>query len=81
LAVATTSWVFPRDDNSWAFGYELGQIAASLAMGDGFGWPENVLYADLYHPGQPTAWMPPISPFLIAAAFKSFGTFNKEAAT
>jgi 4-amino-4-deoxy-L-arabinose transferase-like glycosyltransferase len=80
FAVLTTSWVFPRDNNSWAFGHEMGQIAASLAMGNGFSWPENVPYAGFYRAGQPTAWMPPVYPFLMAGVFKIFGIFSEQAA-
>ena len=80
FAVLTTSWVFPRDNHSWSFGYEMGQIAASLAMGNGFSWPENVQYSEYYAAGQPTAWMPPVYPFIMAAAFKIFGVFSNQAA-
>ena len=79
FAVLTTSWVFPREDNWWAFGHEMGQIAASLAQGNGFSWPENVPKST-YPAGQPTAWMPPVYPFLMAGAFKVFGIFTERAA-
>jgi len=75
VAIATTSWVFPSGNNNWKFGYEMGQIASSLAKGNGFSWPELDLY-----PQGPTAWMPPIYPFIMAATFKIFGIFSHEAA-
>jgi 4-amino-4-deoxy-L-arabinose transferase-like glycosyltransferase len=80
FATLTESWVFPRANNSWEFGYEMGQIAASLAMGNGFSWPADVPYAGAYSPEKPTAWMPPIYPFIMAGAFKTFGIFTERAA-
>ena len=80
FAVLTTSWVFPTANHSWAFGHEMGQIAASLAMGNGFSWPEKVPYPGTYTPGEPTAWMPPVYPFMMAGAFKAFGIFTERAA-
>ena len=68
VAVLTTSWSFSEN---WAFGYEMGEIGASLTAGDGFSWLDG---------GGPTAWMPPIYPIVIAAAFKIFGTYTAEAA-
>jgi 4-amino-4-deoxy-L-arabinose transferase-like glycosyltransferase len=75
VVILTASWSFPTEGNSWSFAYEMGQIAASIASGDGFGWPE---YSD--HPTGPTAWMPPIYPFIIAALFKFFGVYSDQAA-
>lgn len=75
VAVVTASWVFPSDGNFWKYGYEMGQIAASLAMGNGFSWPEWSTY-----PQGPTAWMPPVYPFIMAAAFKAFGIYSQQAA-
>lgn len=78
LAVFTESWVFPRRGISrpmfWPFGYEMGQIAASIAMGNGFSWPEWSR-----HPG-PTAWMPPVYPIIMAGVFKIFGTYSTASA-
>ena len=75
VAVLTTSWIFSKDGHSWSFAYEMGQIAASLASGNGFSWPEWSSY-----PKGPTAWMPPIYPFLIAATFRTFGVYSNQAA-
>jgi len=75
VAMVTRSWVFPSDDNFRAFGYEMGQIASSLAKGDGFSWP-----ARPGHGPVPTAWMPPAYPLIMAAAFKIFGIFSEQAA-
>src|SRR5688500_14159938 len=74
------SWAFSSQSDFCACGYELGQIAASPALGDGFSWPQANPLQDIYSPGRPTAWMPPLYPFLIAAAFKIFGVFSEQAA-
>jgi 4-amino-4-deoxy-L-arabinose transferase-like glycosyltransferase len=76
VAVATTSWVFSSERHFWAFGYEMGQIGASIAMGNGFRWPE---WSD-YPKGELTAWMAPVYPYIMAAAFKMFGLFSPQAA-
>jgi 4-amino-4-deoxy-L-arabinose transferase-like glycosyltransferase len=75
VAMLTTSWVFPNDDNGWHFGYEMGQIAASLAMGNGFSWPD--WFPNLKGP---TSWMAPGYPLIMAGAFKVFGIFSMQAA-
>jgi 4-amino-4-deoxy-L-arabinose transferase-like glycosyltransferase len=75
VAILTRSWIFPSDDNFRAFGYEMGQIASSLATGNGFSWPGQP-----GHQPVPTAWMPPVYPLIMAAVFKVFGIFSGQAA-
>ena len=84
VAVLTSKPDFPRDDNlrptshpgvEWTFAYEIGHIAASLAMGNGFSWPEWYIW-----PQGPTSWMAPVFPFVMAGAFKAFGVFSAQAA-
>ncbi len=75
-AVVTTSWHFPSERQHWAYGYEIGRIAASLAEGHGFAWPA---WSTEYPPG-PTAWMAPVYPILVAGAFKLFGVYSESAA-
>jgi 4-amino-4-deoxy-L-arabinose transferase-like glycosyltransferase len=77
VAVVTTSWVFP---DRWQYGYEMGQIADSLTRGEGFSWPYVSPFNINTSLAHPTAWMPPVYPFIIAAAFKSLGAYSKEAA-
>ena len=55
------------------FGFEAGRIARSLVTGHGFGNPFNGLSG-------PTAWLPPVYPLLMAAAFKVFGVYTRGAA-
>lgn len=67
------SYIFPDDDLHWAYGYEAGRIAASIAHGDGFSSP-------FPEPSGPTAWLAPIYPYLIAAVFKIFGIYSRSSA-
>lgn len=92
VAVITQSWDFPDEDTHWAFGYEMGRIAASIAEGQGFGWPDwnaSVLPEPegARAPGPtanrtpgPTAWMAPVYPYLIAGAFRAFGVYSTSSA-
>lgn len=61
----------PRFDH-WFFGFEEGRVARSIATGHGFGNP-------LWGRSGPTAWYAPVYPYLLAADFKVFGIFTKEA--
>jgi 4-amino-4-deoxy-L-arabinose transferase-like glycosyltransferase len=72
---ALQSWqVLPQE----RYGFRDGEIAASLAAGQGFSWPEN----SSYHPGQgaPTAWQAPVYPLLMGAVFKVLGTYSSASA-
>jgi hypothetical protein len=55
------------------FGFEMGRIARSLALGQGYANPFN-------GPSGPTAWTPPLYPLLMAASFKMFGIYTNLAA-
>ncbi|HQP88207.1 MAG TPA: glycosyltransferase family 39 protein [Thermoanaerobaculia bacterium] len=72
VGIATQSWRLPSTDDHWAFGYEMGRIAGSLAAGDGYSYPTD--------PPRPTAWMPPIYPLVLAAVFRVLGSFSVESA-
>jgi hypothetical protein len=72
VGLGTESWRVPPEDDHWAFGYEMGRIAGSLAAGHGFAYPTD--------PPQPTAWMAPVYPIILAAIFRSFGIFSPESA-
>jgi hypothetical protein len=61
------------NDHHFDFGFEAGRIAASLVGGHGYGNPFN-------GPSGPTAWLPPLYPLLIAAAFKLFGVYTNASA-
>ena len=55
------------------FGWEMGRVARALVTGYG--------YADPFvgHTG-PTAWVPPLYPFLMAAVFSLFGVYTAASA-
>lgn len=58
-------------DNHLLFGFEMGRIARSLAMGHGFA---NPMLVDT----GPTAWVTPVYPWLLAGVFKIFGVFTES---
>ena len=62
----------PIDDN-FGFGFEMGRIARSLALGQGFGSPFHGVTG-------PTAWEPPLYPFIIAGVFKICGIYTAVSA-
>ena len=62
----------PGDDR-FGFGWEMGRIGRSLAQGQGFSNPYGGNTG-------PTAWEPPIYPFLIAGVFKLFGIYSNASA-
>jgi 4-amino-4-deoxy-L-arabinose transferase-like glycosyltransferase len=62
----------PRDEN-FGFGFEMGRIALSLASGHGFSSPFGP-------PTGPTAWEPPLYPYLTAGVFLLFGIYSKASA-
>jgi 4-amino-4-deoxy-L-arabinose transferase-like glycosyltransferase len=62
----------PTDDN-FGFGFEVGRIAAALASGHGFSNPFGP-------PTGPTAWEPPLYPYLTAGVFMVFGIYSKASA-
>src|SRR3954463_14524154 len=58
---------------TFGYGWEMGRIAQSLAEGNGFANPFQL-------PTGPTAWEPPVYPFLMAGVFKLFGVYTKLSA-
>jgi 4-amino-4-deoxy-L-arabinose transferase-like glycosyltransferase len=72
MTLAHTWHLRPFEDH-FAFGYEMGRIARALVTGYG--------YADPFtgHTG-PTAWVPPVYPWILAADFKFFGLYSALAA-
>src|ERR1019366_5923862 len=53
------------------YGFELGNVAASIAAGNGFSSPLSTVRSG------PTAWFTPVYPFLVAAIFKSWGIYSR----
>lgn len=67
------TYKFKTSDNNFSFGWEMGRIAASLASGHGF--------ANQFGPPTgPTAWEPPLYPYLMAGVFQIFGIYSKASA-
>jgi len=64
---------FKTLDNNFSFGFEMGRIGAAIATGQGFADPFQG------HTG-PTAWEPPLYPYLIAGVFKIAGVYTPAAA-
>src|SRR2546426_9523172 len=69
----THTYKFKTVDDNFSFGYEMGRIGRSLASGQGFANPFNETTG-------PTAWEPPLYPFLIAGVFKLFGIYTRSSA-
>ncbi len=64
-------------DPSWALGYETTRIASHLAEGRGFAM-EGALFGN--DTVQPTSWIAPLYPMLVAAVFWLLGTCSEAAA-
>jgi len=62
----------PGHDN-FEFGWEMGRIGRSIAQGHGFSSPYD---GDT----GPSAWEPPLYPFLIGGVFKIFGVYTRASA-
>ncbi len=67
--VVMHTYKFRVSDQNFSFGWEMGRIAASIASGQGFSNP-------MHDPTGPTAWEPPLTPFLIAGVFRLFGIYS-----
>jgi 4-amino-4-deoxy-L-arabinose transferase-like glycosyltransferase len=62
----------PGNDN-FEFGWEMGRIGRSIALGHGFASPYD---GDT----GPTAWEPPLYPYLMGGVFKVFGIYTHASA-
>ena len=67
------TYKFKSADNNFGFGWEMGRIGAALASGRGFSNPFGP-------PTGPTAWEPPLYPYLVAGVFNVFGIYSKASA-
>ncbi len=68
MTLAHTWHMRPYEDH-FAFGYEMGRIARALATGYGFADPFHG------HTG-PTAWVPPLYPWILAGVFRLTGVYT-----
>ena len=64
---------FRRGEDHFAFGWEMGRVARSIALGQGFSNP----YGDSTGP---TGWEPPLYPYLIGGVFKIAGVYSDASA-
>jgi 4-amino-4-deoxy-L-arabinose transferase-like glycosyltransferase len=68
ITVGHTYRITPRRDH-FQFGWEMGRIARSIATGQGFSSPTDL-------PSGPSAWAPPLYPYILAAVFRLFGVYS-----
>jgi len=73
VSLAIVGDQLPPQAHHWKFGWEMGQVAASVVSGHGYGNPLPV-------ESGPTAAVLPAYPLLIAGVFKVFGVFTPTAA-
>src|SRR5450755_2887795 len=72
ITVGHTYRITPRRDH-FQFGWEMGRIARSIAMGQGFSSPTDL-------PTGPSAWAPPVYPYILAGVFRLFGIYSNLSA-
>ena len=72
ITIGHTYRITPRRDH-FQFGWEMGRIARSIATGQGFSSPTDL-------PTGPSAWAPPVYPYLLAGVFKLFGIYSNLSA-
>src|ERR1700680_965495 len=72
IAPGHTYRITPRGDH-FQFGWEMGRIARSIAVGQGFSSPTDL-------PTGPSAWAPPVYPYILAGVFKLFGIYSNLSA-
>jgi 4-amino-4-deoxy-L-arabinose transferase-like glycosyltransferase len=67
------TYKFKTLDNNFSFGFEMGRIGRAIATSRGFADPFD---------GQtgPTAWEPPLYPYLIAGVFRLAGVYSHASA-
>jgi 4-amino-4-deoxy-L-arabinose transferase-like glycosyltransferase len=72
ISIGHTYRITPRRDH-FQFGWEMGRIARSIATGQGFSSPTDL-------PTGPSAWAPPLYPYILAGIFKLLGVYSNAAA-
>src|SRR5271169_1917208 len=72
ITIGHTDKITPRRDH-FQFGWEMGRLARSIALGQGFSSPTDLATG-------PSAWAPPVYPCILAGAFKLFGIYTAASA-
>lgn len=72
ITIGHTYRITPRRDH-FQYGWEMGRIARSIAIGQGFSSPTDL-------PTGPSAWAPPVYPYILAGVFKVFGIYSNLSA-
>ena len=67
------TYKFKSAEDNFGFGWEMGRIGAAIASGHGFSNPFGA-------PTGPTAWEPPLYPYLTAGVFHIFGIYSRASA-
>ncbi len=67
------AYEFSPSQDHFNFGYEMGRVARSIVSGQGFSSPFQGSTG-------PTAYLPPLYPYLIAGVFKVFGIYTATSA-
>ncbi len=67
------TYKFKTLEQNFGFGWEMGRIGAAIASGHGFSNPFSGSTG-------PTAWEPPLYPYLIAGVFHIFGIYSRTSA-
>ena len=73
VIIVMHTYKFRSAEENFGFGWEMGRIARSLAARQGFSNPFHAVTG-------PTAWEPPLYPYLIAGVFKIFGIYTNASA-
>jgi 4-amino-4-deoxy-L-arabinose transferase-like glycosyltransferase len=68
ITIGHTYRITPRRDH-FQYGWEMGRLARSIAMGQGFSSPTDL-------PTGPSAWAPPLYPYVLAGVFRLFGVYS-----
>ncbi len=72
ITIGHTYRITPRRDH-FQFGWEMGRLARSIATGQGFSSPTDL-------PSGPSAWAPPLYPYILAGVFRLFGVYSAASA-